>query len=137
MALVFQNTKILTPHPLSARRVCTPRLCWGGGRGEDTLAGQRGGWGVNIWKTRDIGLPTYSNNLSTVCTVQCSALVQYCSMCWEERGRGPADRYLGTIMTIVYCDNRSMKTDIYRSCILCTVYGALDFLIVPYRNLYG
>jgi hypothetical protein len=23
--------------------------------------------GVNIWKTRDIGLPSYSNNLSTGC----------------------------------------------------------------------
>jgi hypothetical protein len=29
-----------------------------------TLAGRRGGWGVNIWKTREIGLPSY-NDLST------------------------------------------------------------------------
>ncbi len=35
--------------------------CMGGvGGGEDTLAGRRGGWGVNIWKTRDIGLTTLS-----------------------------------------------------------------------------
>ncbi len=33
-----------------------------------TLAGPRGGWGGGLifWKTRDIGLPSYSNNLSTV-----------------------------------------------------------------------
>ncbi len=39
------SSKILTPHPLTARRVCThPPLV----RREDTLAGWRGGWGVNI-----------------------------------------------------------------------------------------
>jgi hypothetical protein len=42
MSLVFQN--IDPPILLSARRVCTPRLCWGG---EDRLAGRRGGLGVN------------------------------------------------------------------------------------------
>jgi hypothetical protein len=46
MSRVFQN---IDPPTLSARRVCTvyppasPLL-----RGEDTLAGRRGGWGVNI-----------------------------------------------------------------------------------------
>jgi hypothetical protein len=30
-----------------------------------TLAGRRGGWGVNILETRDIGLASYRNNLST------------------------------------------------------------------------
>ncbi len=40
------SSKILTPPPLSARRVCSvpPHLV----RGEDTLARRRGGWGVNI-----------------------------------------------------------------------------------------
>ncbi len=37
--------KYWPPIPLSAQRVCTPRLCCGG---EDRLAGRRGGWGVNI-----------------------------------------------------------------------------------------
>jgi hypothetical protein len=41
MSGVFQN---IDPHPLTARRVCaSPPLV----RGEDTLAGRRGGWGVN------------------------------------------------------------------------------------------
>jgi hypothetical protein len=49
MSLVFQNIEPPTT-PLPARRVCTPRLCWGGGGGggEDTLNGRREGWGVNI-----------------------------------------------------------------------------------------
>ncbi len=51
MSLVFQN---INPPP--------PSL----GEGEDTLAGRRGGGGSIFWKTRDIGLPYYSNNLSTV-----------------------------------------------------------------------
>jgi hypothetical protein len=55
--------------------------------------------------------------------------------CVGRRDRVPADQYLGTIMTIVYCGSRSMKTDIYRSRILCTVYDAVDFLIVPYKGL--
>jgi hypothetical protein len=43
--LCLASSKILTPHPLTARRVCTPPSLV---RGEDTLAGWRGGWGVNI-----------------------------------------------------------------------------------------
>jgi hypothetical protein len=65
MSLVFQNIDP-PPTPLSARRVCVPPAFVGG---EDTLAGRREGWGINIsifWKTIDIGLPSYSNNLSTV-----------------------------------------------------------------------
>ncbi len=38
----------------------------GGGGGPYTLAGRRGGGGSIFWKTRDIGLASYSNNLSTV-----------------------------------------------------------------------
>jgi hypothetical protein len=41
----------------------SPHLCLGGG-GEDTLAGRRGG--SIFWKTRDKGLHSYSNNLSTL-----------------------------------------------------------------------
>ncbi len=42
--LCLASSKILTPTPLAARRVYAPPLV----RGEDTLAGWRGGWGVNI-----------------------------------------------------------------------------------------
>jgi hypothetical protein len=53
MSLVFQN---IDPHPpLRPASVCPPPLLGGG---EDTLAGGRGGWGVNI-------LEDESNNLST------------------------------------------------------------------------
>ncbi len=43
-----------------------------GGRGY-TLAERRGGWGWGsiFWKTQDIGLASYSNNLSTV-RINCS-----------------------------------------------------------------
>ncbi len=54
--LCIASSKILTPHPLSARRVCPPP--------PPPNKGVEGG-GVNIWKTRDIGLASYSNNLST------------------------------------------------------------------------
>jgi hypothetical protein len=47
--------KYWPPIPLSA-----PPLL----RGEDTLAGRRGGGSI-FWKTREIELPSYSNNLST------------------------------------------------------------------------
>jgi hypothetical protein len=43
--LCLASSKILIPHPLIARRVCTPPPLV---RVEDTLAGWRGGWGVNI-----------------------------------------------------------------------------------------
>ncbi len=60
--LCLSSSKILTPHPplRPARQVCTlpPSLV----RGEDTRAGWRGGWGVNIWKDarHRIGLLQYS-----------------------------------------------------------------------------
>ncbi len=58
------SSKILTPTtpPHSPASVYPPPLL----TGEDTLAGRRGGWGSIFWKTRDIGLASYSNNLSTV-----------------------------------------------------------------------
>jgi hypothetical protein len=44
MAGLFQN--IDPPPPPTARRLCTVPTAFG--TGEDTLAGWRGGWGVNI-----------------------------------------------------------------------------------------
>jgi hypothetical protein len=60
MSLVFQY--IDPPTPLSTRRVCPPPATEAGG----TKSPAREGNGGSIfWKTRDTGLPSYSNNLST------------------------------------------------------------------------
>jgi hypothetical protein len=61
MSLVFQN---IDPPPIPGE--CVPPVFVGG---EDTLARQRGGWGVNIWEDarHRIGLLQY--NLSTVARV--------------------------------------------------------------------
>ncbi len=53
--------KYWPPIPLSARRVCTPRLCC---RGRTDSSGGEGDGGSIFWKTREIGLPSY-NDLST------------------------------------------------------------------------
>ncbi len=55
---VSRLPKYWPPTPL-ARRVCPPPS-------PHTLAGRRGGWGSIFWKTRDIGLASHSNNLSTI-----------------------------------------------------------------------
>ncbi len=47
---------------ITVRGQSSPRNKGGG----YTLAGRSGGGGSIFWKTRDIGLPSYSNNLSTV-----------------------------------------------------------------------
>ena len=60
MSLVFQNIDPPSPSPPGE---CVPPAFVGGG--EDTLAGRRGGGGSIFWKTRDIGLLSYINNLST------------------------------------------------------------------------
>jgi hypothetical protein len=52
------SSKLLTPHPLTARRVCTP------GGWEDTLARGRGGGGSIFWNTPDTALN--STYVSTV-----------------------------------------------------------------------
>jgi hypothetical protein len=62
MSLVFQN--IDPPTSLSARRVCPPPQQRRGGT--HSPGGERG-VGSIFWK--DIGLPSYSNNLSTGLTV--------------------------------------------------------------------
>ncbi len=58
------------PRPLSTLRVCThtPQQRWGVYTVQCTHSpGGEGGVGVSIfWKTRDIGLPSYINNLSTL-----------------------------------------------------------------------
>ncbi len=58
------SSKILTPHPLTARRVCTlPPLV----RGKNTLAGWRVGGGSIFWKSPDTAL--YSTYVSTLWSV--------------------------------------------------------------------
>ncbi len=64
MAILFlSSSKILTPPPpLRPASVYPPPLL----RGEDRLAGRRGGGeGSIFWKTREIGLPSYSK----ICTL--------------------------------------------------------------------
>jgi hypothetical protein len=57
MSGVFQNIDLPPHRPAS---VCPPPLV----RGEDTLAGWRGGWGVNILEDADTAL--YSTYVSTL-----------------------------------------------------------------------
>jgi hypothetical protein len=65
MSLVFQNID-LPPTPLSARQVCPPPPPPPPNEGRGTHSpGGEGGGGSIFWKTRDIGLASYSNNLST------------------------------------------------------------------------
>jgi hypothetical protein len=55
------SSEILTPHPLTARRVCSPPPLV---RGEDTLAGWRGGGGSKVRKTPNTALYSiYVSNL--------------------------------------------------------------------------
>jgi hypothetical protein len=62
--LFLSSSKILTLIPLSARRVCsTPRLCCGG---RTDSPGGEGDGGSKFWKTRGIGLPSYSK-ICTLC----------------------------------------------------------------------
>jgi hypothetical protein len=63
MSLVFQNIDPPSPSPPGE---CPPPPPHNKGGG-DTLAGRRRGEGGGsiFWKTRDIGLPSYSNNLCT------------------------------------------------------------------------
>ena len=59
----YRLPKYWTPIPLSARRVCTPRLCCGGG-GTDSTGGEGDGGSI-FWKMIEIGLPSYSK----ICTL--------------------------------------------------------------------
>ncbi len=58
----YRLPKYWPPIPLSARRVCTPRLCCGG---RTDSPGGEGDGGSIFWKTIEIGLPSY-NDLSTL-----------------------------------------------------------------------
>jgi hypothetical protein len=61
MSLVFQN---IDPPPLSPPSECVLPPPPKKGRGTHCRAER--GVGSIFWKTRDTGLPSYSNNLSTV-----------------------------------------------------------------------
>jgi hypothetical protein len=57
------QSKILTPHPHSPPGECViPALVAGGGQ---TRRAEMGGGGSIFWKTREIGLPSYSK----ICTL--------------------------------------------------------------------
>jgi hypothetical protein len=60
MSLVFQN---IDPPPPSPTGECVLRPQQR--RGGTHSPGGEGGGGSIFWKSRDIGLPSYSNNLST------------------------------------------------------------------------
>ncbi len=68
MSLVFQN---IDPHPPLRPASVYPRLFFWGGGGRTHALGGEGGGGSIFWKTRDIGLPSYSNNLSTSPSLIC------------------------------------------------------------------
>ncbi len=64
--LFLSSSKILTPHPprpLSARRVCPPPVTKAGGTHSP---GGEGDGGSIFWKTREIGLSSYSQ-ICTLC----------------------------------------------------------------------
>ncbi len=63
--------KYWPPIPLSARWVCTPCLCCGG---RTDLPGGEGDGGSIFWKTREIGLPSYSK----ICTLWPRAIHPKC-----------------------------------------------------------
>ncbi len=61
--LFLSSSKILTPHPpLRPANLSSPRNKGGGTHS----SGGEGGGGSIFWKTRVLGLPSYSNNLSTI-----------------------------------------------------------------------
>jgi hypothetical protein len=62
--------------PLSARRECTPRLCCGGRT--DSPGGEGDGGGSIFWKTREIGLPSYSK-ICTLCGIVYDIVWMGCS----------------------------------------------------------
>jgi hypothetical protein len=62
MSLVCQN---IDPPPPSPPGECVTPAFVGGGRGTHSPTGEEGGGSI-FWKTRNIGLPSYSINLSTV-----------------------------------------------------------------------
>ena len=68
MSLVFQN---IDPHPPLRPATVYPPPMWGG---RTHSPGGEGGEGSIFWTARDIGLPSYSNNLSTAHIFTCSRI---------------------------------------------------------------
>jgi hypothetical protein len=62
--LIYRPHPALTPLSPSPPGECVPPAFVGGG-GTHSPGGEGGGGSI-FWKTRDIGLPSYSNNLSTL-----------------------------------------------------------------------
>ncbi len=114
MSRVFQN---IDP-PLRTASVSSPGVPPPLLRVEDTLAGWRGGWGSIFWKTRDIGLASYSNNLSTLYIVS-KCLVQFmawhchvtptCEWCWRT-WRGPTCRWCRRRRGGCWCTGRARRS---------------------------
>ncbi len=72
------------PIPISARRVCTPPSLL---RGRTDSPGEEGDGGPIFWKTRVIGLPSYSK----ICTLCCSVSMQFRG-CFHLHSRGARNR---------------------------------------------
>jgi hypothetical protein len=74
---VMRLPKYWPPTPFSTRRVCPPPAT----KAVHTRVAERGGGGGSIfWKTKDIGLASYSNNLFTVSIH--SPLIVLISLLW-------------------------------------------------------
>ncbi len=63
---VLRLPKYWPPTPLSTRRVCPPPATEAGGTHSP---GGEGGGGSIFWKTKEVGLASYNNNLSTHPTI--------------------------------------------------------------------
>jgi hypothetical protein len=72
------------PHPPLRPGSVYPPLCCGGRT--DSLGGEGDGGGSTFWKTRDIGLPSDSNNLSTIIWIDKPAPAIQC-LRWLTRER--------------------------------------------------
>jgi hypothetical protein len=64
MSLVFQNIDLPPPPPPGEGVLPPPPPTKAGVHTRRVESGEGGGGSI-FWKTRDIGLPSYSNNLST------------------------------------------------------------------------
>ncbi len=98
--LFFSSSKILTPHPpLRPASLSSPR----NKGGEYTLAGRRRGWGSIFWKTREIGLSSYSK----ICTLWCSPTEPQRSqaLCMTVRRQHQKNFVIlsGAADTVLYC----------------------------------
>ncbi len=102
--LFLSSFNILTPHP----PLRSPPLL----RGEDRLAGRRGGWGSIFWKTREIGLPSYSK----ICTLWFNVMYN----------AGVYDRLSGRPD-----EQGENEGDVQRCCPLCKLYKKKKLFAIP------